>query len=232
LLHKSPPYPKLGEADPGGLAACPQNKSQLLDIFGSEIFSAEIRGLEEQARGKRILERRRLKQVRKRCSVLFGARSGCGTYIDFHVLVKAVVHDQAMGHSNTMRFHWMACTIVVVTHIGYLLVSSVCMLDLQRGSYNRRNTPHLKTVSIRFRLASACDCTALTSLPRGLELDRIKRCYVSHTQYLSLLLEVSFTFLFFPDRFMHYNQNALFRVSTLTSAIADNYGFSVLSNQL
>lgn len=56
--------------------------------------------------------------------VVWGKDDGCsGTYVDFHVLVEAVVHDQAMSHSNTMRLHWMACTIVVVTHIGYLMVS-------------------------------------------------------------------------------------------------------------
>lgn len=44
------------------------------------------------------------------------------TYIDFHLLVQPIVHDQTVGHSNPVRFHRMACNIGVVAHVGIVKV--------------------------------------------------------------------------------------------------------------
>lgn len=40
-----------------------------------------------------------------------------GWAADFQLLVQAIVHDQVMRHSNTMRFHRMVGGIVVVADI-------------------------------------------------------------------------------------------------------------------
>jgi hypothetical protein len=45
-----------------------------------------------------------------------------GTYIDFHLLVAAVVHNQAVGNPNSMGFHGMAGDVGVIAHIGIVEV--------------------------------------------------------------------------------------------------------------
>lgn len=39
------------------------------------------------------------------------------TYINFHFLVKAIVHDQTMGHTNPVGLHWMPSDVGIVAHV-------------------------------------------------------------------------------------------------------------------
>lgn len=44
------------------------------------------------------------------------------TYINLHLLVDTIVHDQAMRQPNSMRFHRMASDIGIVSNIGVVKV--------------------------------------------------------------------------------------------------------------
>ena len=44
-------------------------------------------------------------------------------YVDFHLLVQTIVHDQAMSHSNAVWFHRMACDVGIVSNIRIIEVS-------------------------------------------------------------------------------------------------------------
>lgn len=55
------------------------------------------------------------------------------THIDFHLLIQAVVHNQAVSHSNPVRFHGMPRNIGIVAHVrivevrnGLLVAASWC----------------------------------------------------------------------------------------------------------
>lgn len=48
--------------------------------------------------------------------------NGAETHINLHLFVKAIVHNQAMRHSNSMGFHRMACNIGIVAHVGIVEV--------------------------------------------------------------------------------------------------------------
>jgi len=37
------------------------------------------------------------------------------TYVNFHPCVKAIVHDQAVGHSNTVRLHGMSGNVGIIS---------------------------------------------------------------------------------------------------------------------
>ena len=39
------------------------------------------------------------------------------TYIDFHLLVQAIIHNQTVGHPNPVRLHRMPRDIGIITHV-------------------------------------------------------------------------------------------------------------------
>ena len=41
------------------------------------------------------------------------------TYVNAHVFVESVIDQQIMSHSNAMRLHGMALSVVIVAHLGY-----------------------------------------------------------------------------------------------------------------
>jgi hypothetical protein len=43
-------------------------------------------------------------------------------HVNFHLLVEAVVHDETVSHSDTMRLHWMAGIVGVVSDIRVIEV--------------------------------------------------------------------------------------------------------------
>jgi len=45
------------------------------------------------------------------------------THVDLHLLVQAIVHDQAVGHSNAVWLHGMSRDIGVVSDIRVIEVS-------------------------------------------------------------------------------------------------------------
>jgi hypothetical protein len=47
-----------------------------------------------------------------------------GTHIDFHPLINAIVHNQAVRQPDSMRLHRMACNIGIVTDVGVIKVSN------------------------------------------------------------------------------------------------------------
>jgi hypothetical protein len=58
------------------------------------------------------------------------------TYINLHLLVDSIVHDQAMRQPNSMRLHGMSSNISIVSDVG---VVEVC-------------NPFLRGWAIRWRL--------------------------------------------------------------------------------
>jgi hypothetical protein len=49
-------------------------------------------------------------------------------HVDFHLLVEAVVHDQTVSHSDTMRLHGMAGVVGVVSDIRVIEVGDFLWL--------------------------------------------------------------------------------------------------------
>jgi hypothetical protein len=54
------------------------------------------------------------------CSIRVGQR--VITYMDLHLCIEVVFHDQAMGHPNAVRFHRMAGFICKVTYVHVVKV--------------------------------------------------------------------------------------------------------------
>lgn len=50
------------------------------------------------------------------------------TYINLHLFIEPIVHDQAMGHSNPMRLHWMPCDVGIVAHIRVVKVGDTFLV--------------------------------------------------------------------------------------------------------
>lgn len=46
-----------------------------------------------------------------------------GTYIDLHLVVEAIVHDETVAHADAMRLHRMSRAIVVVANVLVVEVS-------------------------------------------------------------------------------------------------------------
>ena len=44
------------------------------------------------------------------------------TYINFHVLIETIIHDKAVRHSYTVRFHGVTSNIGIIAHIGIVEV--------------------------------------------------------------------------------------------------------------
>jgi hypothetical protein len=57
------------------------------------------------------------------------------TYIDFHLLISAIIHDQAMRQSNTMGLHRMTSDISIIANIRIVEVSHPL---LRAGTIRRR----------------------------------------------------------------------------------------------
>ena len=43
---------------------------------------------------------------------------------DLHLLVKAIVQDQGVGHAKAVRLHWMSGSIVEVANFGVVEVDN------------------------------------------------------------------------------------------------------------
>lgn len=67
-----------------------------------------------------------------------------GTYIDLHLLVDAIVHNQTMSKTNTMRLHGMASNICVVPDIRIIEVSNLLAITdaILRGRIDRCESGH------------------------------------------------------------------------------------------
>jgi len=55
------------------------------------------------------------------------------TYIYFHLLVKTIIHDQAVGHPYPVRFHRMASHIGIIAHIRVVEVGDAFLAFASRG---------------------------------------------------------------------------------------------------
>ena len=49
------------------------------------------------------------------------------TYVNFHLLIQAIVHNQAVSHSNPVRFHGMPRNIGIIAHVRIVEVGN-CLL--------------------------------------------------------------------------------------------------------
>lgn len=69
-------------------------------------------------------------------------------YIDFHLLVDTIVHDQAMRQPNTMRLHGMASNVGIIANIRVVEVGdSVLVAGLaQRGSIDGCEGRHFREI--------------------------------------------------------------------------------------
>ena len=69
------------------------------------------------------------------------APAAFSTYIDLHLLVQAVVHDQAVSHSNPVWLHRMPRNIGIIAHVGIVKVGDsllvgagwCCKLHIRRS---------------------------------------------------------------------------------------------------
>ena len=50
------------------------------------------------------------------------------TYIDFHVLIETIVHDQTMCQANSVRLHRMSCDICVIADVGVVEISHAFLI--------------------------------------------------------------------------------------------------------
>ncbi len=57
------------------------------------------------------------------------------THIYFHFLVEPIIHDKAVSHPDSMRFHRMPCNVRIIPNIR---VVEVCDLLLVRPIHKRR----------------------------------------------------------------------------------------------
>ena len=65
------------------------------------------------------------------------------TYIYFHMLVQTIVHDQAVGHSNAVRFHGVAGNIGIIAHIRIVEIGSgFRAVSVQHRLVERRQRRH------------------------------------------------------------------------------------------
>jgi hypothetical protein len=51
-----------------------------------------------------------------------------GTYIDLHLLVNTIVHNQAMRQSNAVGLHWMASDISIIANVGVIEVGNPLLI--------------------------------------------------------------------------------------------------------
>jgi hypothetical protein len=47
------------------------------------------------------------------------------TYIDFHLLVEVVLHDETVRQANSMRLHGMASHVGIIANIGVIEVGDL-----------------------------------------------------------------------------------------------------------
>ena len=78
------------------------------------------------------------------------SRIGREAYIDLHVLIESVIHDQTMCHSDTVRFHRMAGNIGVVTYIRVVKVRcGFGTIAVEYRLIERRKGSHIGRLSKR-----------------------------------------------------------------------------------
>lgn len=52
----------------------------------------------------------------------------CRTHVNLHLLVQAIIHDQAVGHSYAMRLHGMSSIVGIVSDIRVVEVCDLLRL--------------------------------------------------------------------------------------------------------
>ena len=50
------------------------------------------------------------------------------TYIYFHILVQAIIHDETMSEPDSMRLHWMASGIGIVSNVRVIEVGNTLLV--------------------------------------------------------------------------------------------------------
>ena len=50
------------------------------------------------------------------------------TYIDFHVFVQAIVHDEAVSKPNPVRLHWVTSCVGIISYIGVVKVGNTLLV--------------------------------------------------------------------------------------------------------
>ena len=65
------------------------------------------------------------------------------TYIYFHFLIKTIIHDQTMGHSNPVRLHWMPGDVGIVANVRVVKVSyTFLVITIGKGLIKRGERCH------------------------------------------------------------------------------------------
>lgn len=65
-----------------------------------------------------------------------------GTYIYLHLLVQAIVHDEAVCHAYPMGFHGMPRDIGIIAHIGVIEVGHLFLIMDLDDRINGRKACH------------------------------------------------------------------------------------------
>jgi hypothetical protein len=66
------------------------------------------------------------------------------TYVNFHLLINSIVHDQAMRQPDSVRLHGMASNVGIVPHIRIIEVGNPLLGTgaIQRRRVNGRERGH------------------------------------------------------------------------------------------
>jgi len=101
-----------------------------------------------------------------RCCVLAEMHAGLNqgsAYVNLHLGVQAIVHDQAMRHAYAVGLHGMSCYIGIVADVGVVEVGDLFWLRrdavVQRSGARRGR--HVGGSHIFVGCAQLCDCGGL-----------------------------------------------------------------------
>lgn len=70
------------------------------------------------------------------------------TYVDFHLLIKTIIHDQTVGHAYPMGLHGVPGDIGIVAHIRIIEVSHSLLVVGGPGGVDRRKACHCRLFAL------------------------------------------------------------------------------------
>jgi hypothetical protein len=79
-------------------------------------------------------------------------------YINLHLLVDTVIHDQAMGQPDAMRLHWVASDVCIISNVGVVEVrnSLLAAWAVQRRGINGCERRHFENLEVVTRGNEVC----------------------------------------------------------------------------
>lgn len=86
------------------------------------------------------------------------------SYVDFHLLVEAIIHDQTVSHSYPMRLHGMSSYIGIIAHIRVVEISDFVLEVVSIGGIKGGKACHfVNGYAFFFQVGSFVVCTIKAS---------------------------------------------------------------------